>query len=556
MASFVGMDPEAIRRVADALQQSALQLGIIQDTIQRLMNEGISGWEGADAADFTYSWEGEHRASLQTAMAAMEKMALDVIEDIAEQEKASGIIPGGPGSVLPPGSVVPGTTTPTGAVTPEALAEMSDEERAEILAAMDPKDAAKLLAQMDPEDQAATLSAMSDESRLAALMAMSPAARAAALAGLSQSDRKAALDAMTPAQQEAMFDEWEQTNPEILAEDWGESIVVDQIQGVIEGSGEAGSWKIEGKAEAQYSINADGSVDMQVHLEGGLGRAMGSDAAGGSLTGGLQAEYGLHFESAEDAEEFLKDLGKSVTDIGVGDVTNLPDAVVDNVKEVFDSVEDQKVVMGGYVQGEIHGEAGDILKASASGRVDYKWDATENEHTFGFEVKGSVEGGDMANGPSASVAGSYKAELTLDGSDVKELKFTESGSASFNLNATGDRPGGGNLTGGLDTAGASETTIKVTPENSHYNEIMSAMKSGNVVEAHNLAEQYGEVVVRTTVQETIAEGGNDFSLSAPLVGKVAGVEYSYGITGQTATSVHVRPEDGIDFHNITEGIER
>ena len=109
--AFVGMDPERIRRVADQLRQSGVRLATINQDVQRLIDQSVGGWEGVDYQDFSGSWNGQHRLTLQTASDGIDLMATSVLEDIAEQEEASGIVPGGPGSVLPP-AVTPPTGTP------------------------------------------------------------------------------------------------------------------------------------------------------------------------------------------------------------------------------------------------------------------------------------------------------------------------------------------------------------------------------------------------------------------------------------------------------------
>jgi uncharacterized protein YukE len=106
--AFVGMDPERVRRIAEQLRQSSVRITTIGEDIQRLIDQSVGGWEGVDYQDFTGGWSGQHRLTLQTAATGMETMATSVLEDVAEQEIASGIMPGGPGSSLPPGSVPPG----------------------------------------------------------------------------------------------------------------------------------------------------------------------------------------------------------------------------------------------------------------------------------------------------------------------------------------------------------------------------------------------------------------------------------------------------------------
>lgn len=107
--AFVGMDPERIRRVAEQLRQNSHQLTMVNEAVQRLINQAAQAWEGQDTVDFSDAWSGQHRLTLQQCAQQLEQMSSDAVEQIAQQETTSGIIPGGPGSALPPGAVPPGT---------------------------------------------------------------------------------------------------------------------------------------------------------------------------------------------------------------------------------------------------------------------------------------------------------------------------------------------------------------------------------------------------------------------------------------------------------------
>lgn len=115
--AFVGMDPERIRRVAEQLRQNSHQLTMVNEAVQRLINQAAQAWEGQDTVDFSDAWSGQHRLTLQQCAQQLDQMSSDAVEQIAQQETTSGIIPGGPGSALPPGAVPPGTK-PSGPGSP------------------------------------------------------------------------------------------------------------------------------------------------------------------------------------------------------------------------------------------------------------------------------------------------------------------------------------------------------------------------------------------------------------------------------------------------------
>jgi uncharacterized protein YukE len=112
--TFVGMDPQRVRRIAEQLQQQGTRITTVSEDVQRVIDQSVGGWEGVDYQDFSGAWSGQHRLMLTSAAEGVGTMATSVLEDIAEQEIASGIMPGGPGSAFPPGAVPPGAVPPGG----------------------------------------------------------------------------------------------------------------------------------------------------------------------------------------------------------------------------------------------------------------------------------------------------------------------------------------------------------------------------------------------------------------------------------------------------------
>jgi hypothetical protein len=89
MGTFVGMDPAAIRRLASLLGGSADQLDSISVTIQRLVNDAVSQWEGPECQDFVASWEGEHRLGLQQAGASVRLLSVTAETNAEDQDRTS-----------------------------------------------------------------------------------------------------------------------------------------------------------------------------------------------------------------------------------------------------------------------------------------------------------------------------------------------------------------------------------------------------------------------------------------------------------------------------------
>ncbi|RJS45368.1 alpha/beta hydrolase [Nocardioides cavernaquae] len=89
MGTFVGMDPAAIRRLASLLGGSADQLDSISVTIQRLVSDAVSQWEGPECQDFVASWEGEHRLGLQQAGASVRLLSVTAETNAEDQDRTS-----------------------------------------------------------------------------------------------------------------------------------------------------------------------------------------------------------------------------------------------------------------------------------------------------------------------------------------------------------------------------------------------------------------------------------------------------------------------------------
>lgn len=97
MTAMVGMELEAVRGLAGSFRSNADHLESARRDIDALL--GRTSWVGADAQDMRSSWTSHHRQSLDVTAAALREAATLLLEQVRQQELASGVQQGG-GSVL------------------------------------------------------------------------------------------------------------------------------------------------------------------------------------------------------------------------------------------------------------------------------------------------------------------------------------------------------------------------------------------------------------------------------------------------------------------------
>lgn len=78
--------------------------------------------------------------------------------------------------------------------------------------------------------------------------------------------------------------------PEQLAELLGDDVTIHTISAYLEVEAELATWEIEGKAQADYKVMADGTVVMALHLEAGLGREIEVGGAEADVGGGATTD--------------------------------------------------------------------------------------------------------------------------------------------------------------------------------------------------------------------------------------------------------------------------
>lgn len=322
----------------------------------------------------------------------------------------------------------------------------------------------------------------------------------------------------------------DQMSDEELAEMLGGDVALHTISAYLEAELELATWELEGKAEAEYAVMADGTVKMKLSLEAGLGREISVGGGEADVSAGGTTELELTFDSPQEAQEFLDGLDNAAFDLGWGDVGNPPAAVVTNVAEYVMRHDISSFKTGVYAQGSMEFDT-PLARGALEGRVDAYYDWAEEKYGLKLGVSGEADVGRTQPGQQGTgygVGASMEGELTInkDGSfDALKLRGElDATAANENLGITA--PPGSSSGMGVDVE------LTIDKENPHYDEIESALTSGDVDRAKDLAFQYGEMTARTTATESMASEEIDID-----AGPVGGVEVNYGADAETATQI-------------------
>lgn len=314
----------------------------------------------------------------------------------------------------------------------------------------------------------------------------------------------------------------------------GGEIALDTIDAYLKADAEVGSWKVEGAADAQYKVMADGSVHMVLQLDGGLGREIsigGSKAkATAGVSAGLSSTLDLRFDSPEKAQKFLSGLDDAAFKMKWYEAGAAPEAIAKNVAEYVMKQDVQSFKTG------VYGAAHLDIKTSraeggAEGRVDGYYDWVK--HRYGVKVEATV-GGEVEGKGSAEAKVSGDAQFDKDG-HLAQMTF----SGKFDATVANERLGLNIPHSG--TGGGVEAELKVTPENPYWNEIKDAVKGGDMTRAADLAMHHGEAVVKQYSVEEMANEDKDVDI------KVAKVDAKYGASEEHTNKVWVRPNDAKHF---------
>ncbi|WP_206065189.1 hypothetical protein [Nocardioides sp. JQ2195] len=322
---------------------------------------------------------------------------------------------------------------------------------------------------------------------------------------------------------------------EELVELLGGDIAISTISAFLDAELEFATWELEGKAEAQYVVMADGTVRMSLSLEAGLGREIEVAGTEADVSAGGTTSLELSFDSPEEAKKFLDGLDDATLEFdGLGDFMSPGATVVSNVADYVMKQDITSFKVGVYGQGEVETDS-PLGQATMSGRLDAYYDVVKEE--MGIKVTGKLDVDNVAGHQDVSGAVELSGELTAKkNGDFND--FTLSGkieASALNQKLGLDLPPGTSTGQGLDVE------LKVTADNPAAEAIKSAVARGDMDEATELAMENGRVVIRQTTIESLASEEIEFDAG------VGGAEIEYGASVETANVVFVRPEGSHDL---------
>jgi hypothetical protein len=321
-----------------------------------------------------------------------------------------------------------------------------------------------------------------------------------------------ALDGMTPAE---------------IAAKYGDDVAVDTIKAWMGIEAEVASWEIEGYAEAQYQVKGDGKVVMSLALEAGLGREIDVGGAEVDASAGGTTNLELTFENRAEADAFLAGLGQAAGDLDLLDMGNIPAAVTGNVARY---VMEQDITS---FRTGVYGKAGtEFETALASGEAEARADGYYDwvQKQYGLKISASADAEVGGQGSGVSGAGSLSGEIKFtDNGDMSEAVFNGEISGSV-----ANEKLGLDLPADTSTGQKLDVELKMDQDNPRFDDFRSAVTSGDIDGAIDIAYDDAEVSVRSTTTETYAS--EEYKADV----KVAEVEFEYGAEGESANHVWVR----------------
>lgn len=328
--------------------------------------------------------------------------------------------------------------------------------------------------------------------------------------------------------------------PEQLAEMLGEDVTIHSISAYLEVEAELASWEIEGKAQADYKVMADGTVIMALHLEAGLGREIEIGGAEADVGAGGSTDLELKFANAKEAQEFLDEMdNRAFDDVGLGDVVKgqVPLRVAQNVAEYIQEQDIESFRTGVYASGEMEFDQ-PWAKGAVEGRAEAYYDWVKEQYGLKIEATAEGEMGGEGSGYNATAGLSGDLKIQQDG-EFESLTLAGKLSAT----AANERLGI-DLPAGTSTGAGVDVELKVDRDNPAYDDIEAALTAGELDRAKDLALDNGQLVVRQTVIEEYASEEHEIDL------KVAEAEFSYGASGETATHVWYREPGRNEVYSI------
>ena len=317
--------------------------------------------------------------------------------------------------------------------------------------------------------------------------------------------------------------------PEQLADLLGDDVSIHTISAFLEVEAELATWEIEGKAQADYQVMADGTVVMALHLEAGLGREIEVAGTEADIGAGGTTDLELSFDSPQEAQKFLDGLDDAAMDIGLGDALTgaVPAKVASNVAAYVMKQDISSFRTGVYAAGEVEFDQ-PWAKGAVEGRAEAYYDWVKDQYGVKLEAKVSGEIGGANSG--------YEAAASLSG----EVRISDSGefdsltlSGKMEGTAANERLGIA-MPPGTSTGGGVDVQLTVDKDNPALEDIKTALGNGEVDRAKDLALDNGQLVVRQTVLEKYASGEHEFDTL------VAEAEVKYGASGETAVQIWFR----------------
>jgi hypothetical protein len=315
------------------------------------------------------------------------------------------------------------------------------------------------------------------------------------------------------------------TDKEIAAK-YGQDVVMDSLRAWLGIEAELGGWEIEGYAEAQYQVMGDGKVVMSLTLEGGLGREIDVGQAEATASAGASTNLELTFKNQAEADEFLAHLDDAAGQLGLTDMTNVPAAIA---KNVADYVMDQDITsfrtgVYGKVSAEFDTAVG---QGEGEARADayYDWVKDEQGVKLSLSADGTLGPEDSGVSGSGSLSGDLKFHDGGMSSVILEGKIS---AALANDKLDVDLPASTSTGQGVDVR------LTMDDSNPRFDDFRSAVDSGDLDKAVDIAYSDADVAVRSTTIESYASEEHEIDV------KFAELEYEYGAEGELANRVWVR----------------
>ena len=90
MSEMIGMDVDAVRRIASELRRKAGEIRAVETRVDSIVGQITGSWQGNTARRFVSDWHGHHRAALLLLANRVDGLGQSALNNAGEQETASG----------------------------------------------------------------------------------------------------------------------------------------------------------------------------------------------------------------------------------------------------------------------------------------------------------------------------------------------------------------------------------------------------------------------------------------------------------------------------------